>query len=107
MTHKTMKIMCASTLSLMMALGSAQVTFAQDSSNSATEDVVIATGTLIRRQAQADRASPVLSIGEVDIGSTGAKSIADLTQTLTINTCLLYTSPSPRDKRQSRMPSSA
>ena len=24
-----------------------------------------------------------------------------------INTCLLYTSPSPRDKRQSRMPSSA
>ena len=25
----------------------------------------------------------------------------------TINTCLLYTSPSPRDKRQSRMPSSA
>ena len=81
-----MKIMCASTLSLMMALGSAQVTFAQDSSNSATEDVVIATGTLIRRQAQADRASPVLSIGEVDIGSTGAKSIADLTQTLTINT---------------------
>ena len=25
----------------------------------------------------------------------------------TIDTCLLYTSPSPRDKRQSRMPSSA
>ena len=25
----------------------------------------------------------------------------------TYNTCLLYTSPSPRDKRQSRMPSSA
>ena len=27
--------------------------------------------------------------------------------TSTTNTCLLYTSPSPRDKRQSRMPSSA
>ena len=27
--------------------------------------------------------------------------------TLYLNTCLLYTSPSPRDKRQSRMPSSA
>ena len=27
--------------------------------------------------------------------------------TVTISTCLLYTSPSPRDKRQSRMPSSA
>ena len=25
----------------------------------------------------------------------------------TVNTCLLYTSPSPRDKMQSRMPSSA
>ena len=86
MTNKTMKVMCASTFSLMMALGTDQVTFAQDSSNSATEDVVIATGTLIRRKAQADRASPVLSIGEVEIGSTGAKSIADLTQTLTINT---------------------
>ena len=27
--------------------------------------------------------------------------------TTQVNTCLLYTSPSPRDKRQSRMPSSA
>ena len=27
--------------------------------------------------------------------------------TLRCNFCLLYTSPSPRDKRQSRMPSSA
>ena len=26
---------------------------------------------------------------------------------MTLNACLLYTSPSPRDKRQSRMPSSA
>ena len=29
------------------------------------------------------------------------------TQEITFNICLLYTSPSPRDKRQSRMPSSA
>ena len=29
------------------------------------------------------------------------------TATATIDSCLLYTSPSPRDKRQSRMPSSA
>ena len=27
--------------------------------------------------------------------------------TAVVDTCLLYTSPSPRDKRQSRMPSSA
>ena len=31
----------------------------------------------------------------------------DEASTKATNTCLLYTSPSPRDKRQSRMPSSA
>ena len=32
---------------------------------------------------------------------------ANTADTELITTCLLYTSPSPRDKRQSRMPSSA
>ena len=32
---------------------------------------------------------------------------ADRVMTLDLHACLLYTSPSPRDKRQSRMPSSA
>ena len=43
-----------------------------------------------------------------------AKAFADLMKTAhlrlrfdVVTTCLLYTSPSPRDKRQSRMPSSA
>ena len=36
-------------------------------------------------------------------GVMDAVSIADVD----LKTCLLYTSPSPRDKRQSRMPSSA
>lgn len=75
-----------SSLALLTAFGSHSIAFAQDNTSSVSEDVVIATGTLIRRQAQADRASPVLSLGEAEIGSTGAKSIADLTQTLTINT---------------------
>ena len=34
------------------------------------------------------------------------ESLFDVT-VVKVNTCLLYTSPSPRDKRQSRMPSSA
>ena len=38
--------------------------------------------------------------------STTVLSKADA-QVTWYNTCLLYTSPSPRDKRQSRMPSSA
>ena len=42
-------------------------------------------------------ASTVTDITSLD-GGTGA---------VTVNACLLYTSPSPRDKRQSRMPSSA
>jgi len=49
-------------------------------------DEVITVGTLIKRQVQADRASPVVSFDAADIDSVGAKSIADLTQTLTINT---------------------
>ena len=41
-------------------------------------------------------------------GITGASSgTTTFTITSYTTTCLLYTSPSPRDKRQSRMPSSA
>ena len=35
------------------------------------------------------------------------EGVPGLAKTLTINTCLLYTSPSPRDGLLSRMPSSA
>ena len=56
------------------------------SASAQTEDEVISVGSLIRRPAQADRASPVVSFDVEDIDSIGAKSIADLTQTLTINT---------------------
>ena len=52
-----------------------------------------------------------VSAFNADLGLTGDDridtqgEIRDLFDQL--NTCLLYTSPSPRDKRQSRMPSSA
>ena len=43
-----------------------------------------------------------------DTGATGNTALTgNLTVAGTTTTCLLYTSPSPRDKRQSRMPSSA
>ena len=38
---------------------------------------------------------------------TDMSSSESVTQAIAASTCLLYTSPSPRDKRQSRMPSSA
>ena len=39
--------------------------------------------------------------------STEDAEIAEIASEYGANICLLYTSPSPRDKRQSRMPSSA
>ena len=50
--------------------------------------------------------------GIVAVGTTGESSTLMVDEHLaviehTIKVCLLYTSPSPRDKRQSRMPSSA
>ena len=44
--------------------------------------------------------------GEVSACGNGSRCVAYLLSK-NLNTCLLYTSPSPRDKRQSRMPSSA
>ena len=43
----------------------------------------------------------------VSVTVKGANTIGTITDFDGNYTCLLYTSPSPRDKRQSRMPSSA
>ena len=52
-----------------------------------------------------------LSATEIGLGFTISAIIGTLTRIITGNylnkTCLLYTSPSPRDQRGSRMPSSA
>ena len=50
--------------------------------------------------------------GRKDVASVGGKHYPmivkdDFTRRAWMYFCLLYTSPSPRDKRQSRMPSSA
>ena len=42
-----------------------------------------------------------------DFLRAGETEIATINDTAECSVCLLYTSPSPRDKRQSRMPSSA
>ena len=53
----------------------------------------------------------MLTGGTGGIGRTIAKTLVDRGATVTISgtnkTCLLYTSPSPRDRTRSRMPSSA
>ena len=78
-------------------------------------------GVLVVLLAQAitgtDERPLVESVAEPDAeteaaGSTGAESPTDnaesaITESTTSTTCLLYTSPSPRDATLSRMPSSA
>ena len=51
-----------------------------------------------------NRALTTLNLSENSIGVEGAAALAEA---LKSNCCLLYTSPSPRDQRGSRMPSSA
>ena len=55
-----------------------------------------------------ERQTRVMLISSLDVGrGVAAVDTNLLTIKDRITTCLLYTSPSPRDKRQSRMPSSA
>lgn len=51
-----------------------------------TLNQVVVTGSFIRRQSQADLASPLDSVSDVDLQNIGAQNIGDLVQTLTINT---------------------
>ena len=45
--------------------------------------------------------------GTTGVTLTGDNQTLDIDQIGNTNTCLLYTSPSPRDRQKSRMPSSA
>ena len=54
-----------------------------------------------------DASTGTYSIQEVGFTKLPSLTLPDLTPTTTTTTCLLYTSPSPRDYAASRMPSSA
>jgi len=64
----------------------AQETVPEAPEGERTLERVVVTGSLIRRKSQADLASPLETVTNVDIGNIGAQNLADLTQTLTINT---------------------
>jgi iron complex outermembrane recepter protein len=80
----TRKLMLLTTTALAASLMGAVPgqSFAQDD---AIEEVVV-TGSYIRRRSQIDSPSPISVLGSEYIENIGAKSIADVTQTLTINT---------------------
>ena len=68
----------------MIALGCAA--FASQTAVAQDDDVIIVTGSFIKKQNQADLPSPLQTVGSEEIGDIGAVNIADITQTLTINT---------------------
>lgn len=67
-----------------------QAAYAQDNEvgTAASEDegnAILVTGSRIRRQSQADLASPLATLGSESISDIGAQNIGEITQTLTIN----------------------
>ena len=87
-------------------------TLALSSAAVAQDEEVVVTGTRqviqdaldIKRQAT----TIVDGLSADEIGDLPALSIAEaLEQITSVGSCLLYTSPSPRDRTRSRMPSSA
>ena len=72
-----------------------------------TDDDVATTAAMLRaKHAVPDLAPRVNDAGLAVAGEGGDARLVSLASTRDMH-CLLYTSPSPRDKRQSRMPSSA
>ena len=71
--------------------------------NATPTDIVDPGGTELERIYRAVFTSPLTSVEVTNLG--GCDDVVSMT--LSVESCLLYTSPSPRDKRQSRMPSSA
>ena len=61
---------------------------------------------IIKNAINSGKLKPGGTIVEGTAGNTGI-GLALVGASMGFKTCLLYTSPSPRDKRQSRMPSSA
>ena len=66
---------------------------AQETTTSTTDEaeqdegnVIVVTGSFIRRTDQADLASPLTTVGSESISEIGAQNIGDIAQTLTINT---------------------
>lgn len=72
-----------SAIALVASAAAPQASFAQAAG---ADDTIIVTGSFIRRQSQADLPSPLQTVGASDIKDIGALNLADVTQTLTINT---------------------
>ena len=72
----------ASAFALAASLAAPHAVLAQDDD----DDVIIVTGSFIKKKNQADLPSPLQTVGAGDIADIGAQNLADVTQTLTIDT---------------------
>ena len=74
-------------------------------------DVPCAAGTSLQSLAECETAAIALNLGDTTAAPFDTEvypaGCQVLSSALYFNSCLLYTSPSPRDRTRSRMPSSA
>ena len=80
--------------------------FSGDLSGNATSATSATTATTATN-AQGLTGTPNITVGTVSATTVSVAGTLTYNDVTNIDACLLYTSPSPRDKRQSRMPSSA
>ena len=59
------------------------------------------------KKTEAGKLRGLLSLSDADDSDTDEATLASALEQDSTNSCLLYTSPSPRDRTRSRMPSSA
>ncbi|WP_432200021.1 TonB-dependent receptor plug domain-containing protein [Erythrobacter sp. W53] len=81
------KLSCATTALIMSVPTLAQDPVAAPSNTEVetAENTILVTGSRIRRQSQADLASPLATVGSEAIADIGAQNIGEITQSLTIN----------------------
>lgn len=82
MTHRLLAKASIIALSMAATLDFNTLVAAQEDA----ADEIVVTGSFIRKKSQADLPSPLSTLSADQIDATGAVNIADLTQTLTINT---------------------
>ena len=80
--------------------------------SAASADISVSAGNEFKYSSWSDSYAASTSANKTSAGSTSkytisASTVTDNGLTMSSYTCLLYTSPSPRDRTRSRMPSSA
>ncbi len=82
--RRTIALLACSCAAMPFAASAQDAETAQDGAETGGNQILV-TGSRIRRQSQADLASPLATVGAEDIADIGAQNIGEITQTLTIN----------------------